>query len=233
MKKLILFFGSFNPIHNGHLAIAKEAIKKLDITHVLFVISPQSPFKVNSPILEFDKRVHLLELGLKTDKELSHRASISLIEKTLPRPNYTFNSLVEIKKNYPEKELLLLIGDDLLAYLRHWYRQKWIVENFSFIIYPRISKEKTLKESKEIKLNIDQQLNAISKKRKQYYCLNKSHLLDISSTSIRDLIKRLYDLNSQKKNNQLLREIDDLTILLKSKLPLNIYNAILDNRFYS
>ena len=90
-----LFFGSFNPIHNGHIGIAREVLKQSDIDHIWMVLSPKSPDK--EEVLNTEDRYELMKLALLSEKEIT----VSTIEFELKRPNYTYQTLIEISKVYP------------------------------------------------------------------------------------------------------------------------------------
>ncbi len=128
-----LFFGSFNPIHNGHLIIAQSALEFANLNEVWFVVSPQNPFKKNKNLLhEFD-RLDMVRLAI----EDNDRFRATDIEFHMPRPSYTIDTLVYLREKYPEKKFKLIIGGDNLAIFPKWKNNQMILEEFGLIVYPR------------------------------------------------------------------------------------------------
>jgi nicotinate-nucleotide adenylyltransferase len=128
-----LFFGSFNPIHNGHLIIAQSALESTQIQELWFVVSPQNPFKKNKNLLhEFD-RLDMVRLAI----EDNDRFRASDIEFHMPRPSYTIDTLIYLKEQFPDKQFKLIIGGDNLAILPKWKNNERILEDFGLIVYPR------------------------------------------------------------------------------------------------
>lgn len=128
-----LFFGSFNPIHNGHLIIAQSALESAQLHELWFVVSPQNPLKKNKGLLhEFD-RLDMVRLAI----EDNHRFKASDIEFHMPRPSYTIDTLTYLKDKYPAKHFKLIIGGDNLAIFPKWKNSTKILEEFGLIVYPR------------------------------------------------------------------------------------------------
>ena len=128
-----LFFGSFNPIHNGHLMIANYVVQFTGIEQVWFVISPQNPFKQAGELLSEDHRYAMVKLAI--DGAKNYRACT--IEFDMPRPSYTYRTLEALLRKFPRHEFSLLMGGDNLPGLVQWRRAQWIMENFAVLVYPR------------------------------------------------------------------------------------------------
>ncbi|MEM6830581.1 MAG: nicotinate (nicotinamide) nucleotide adenylyltransferase [Bacteroidota bacterium] len=131
--KIGLFFGSFNPIHTGHMIVANLVKETTDVAEVWFVVSPQNPFKKNNNLLhEFD-RLDLVQAAISND----YSFRVSDIEFNMPRPSYTIDTLTYLKEKYPEKEFQLIIGEDNLSSFRKWKNYNEILIQFGLIVYPR------------------------------------------------------------------------------------------------
>ena len=130
-----LFFGSFNPVHNGHINIVKEVINKTDLDNIWMILSPQSPEK--EMLIEKEMRYQLLDLATKHLKNVS----ISRIEFDMPLPNYTFKTLKRISKDNPSENFKLIIGGDNYKNIHKWKESKFILDNYEIIVYPRSRKD--------------------------------------------------------------------------------------------
>lgn len=136
MKKIGLFFGTFNPIHIGHLVIANHLVEFSDLDEVWFVITPQSPFKVKSTLLDNNHRYQMVYEATKEYPKLK----ASTIEFDLPQPNYTIHTLVHLEEKYSQAySFSLLMGEDNLKGFHKWKNYEEILENHDIYVYPRIS----------------------------------------------------------------------------------------------
>jgi nicotinate-nucleotide adenylyltransferase len=161
--KVGLFFGSFNPIHIGHLIIANHVANYYS-DKVWFIVSPQNPFKQSDNLLKAESRLALVQLAVKNDD----RFNASDIEFKLPTPSYTINTLDVLSKQYIDYEFVIIIGSDNYKEILKWKSSSEIIKNYGFLIYER--------PGFPIKNNLaDNQIL-------------KAPLLNISSTEIRDLI---------------------------------------------
>lgn len=132
-KKVGLFFGSFNPIHVGHLIIANTMAYQTDLDEVWFVVSPQNPFKKNKGLLhEFD-RLTMVEKAVAANFKLK----VSDIEFHLPRPSYTIDTLTILAEKHPQHDFVLLMGEDNLVQFQQWKNYEKILEYYSLYVYPR------------------------------------------------------------------------------------------------
>ena len=128
-----LFGGSFNPIHNGHVRLAKSLLQEAALDEVWFLVSPQNPFKQDQQLLDDDKRLQLVRLALKDEPQLM----ASDFEFHLPKPSYTWNTLQALEQEYPERKFTLLIGGDNWEAFDKWYRYEDILKRYPIIVYPR------------------------------------------------------------------------------------------------
>jgi nicotinate-nucleotide adenylyltransferase len=128
-----LFGGSFNPIHNGHVRLAKSLLQEAALDEVWFLVSPQNPFKQDQQLLDDDKRLQLVRLALKEEPQLM----ASDFEFHLPKPSYTWNTLQALEQEYPGKKFTLLIGGDNWEAFDKWYRYEDILKRYPIIVYPR------------------------------------------------------------------------------------------------
>jgi nicotinate (nicotinamide) nucleotide adenylyltransferase len=133
MKNIGLYFGSFNPIHIGHLMIANYAIEYGNVDEIWFVVSPQNPFKAKKDLLDERERLKLLELSIQGDS----RFKISDVEFSLPQPSYTINTLEKLSHLHNKFSFTILCGMDSLNMLPNWRRSNDIVENYHILVYPR------------------------------------------------------------------------------------------------
>ncbi len=136
MKNVGLYFGTFNPIHIGHLAIANHMVEFSNLDEVWFVITPQSPFKTKQSLLDNHHRYQMVYEALQEYPKLKP----SKIEFDLPQPNYTINTLVHLDETYgQEYQFALIMGEDNLKSFHKWKNYEAILENYSIYVYPRIS----------------------------------------------------------------------------------------------
>jgi nicotinate-nucleotide adenylyltransferase len=167
LMKVGLYFGSFNPIHTGHLIISNHVLNETDIQKVWFVVSPQNPFKQNNSLLnEFD-RLHLVRLAV----EGNSRMKVIDIEFRLPKPSYTINTLAHLSEKYPEHDFCIIMGSDSFQNLDKWKNYEAIADNYPVYVYKRVGFE--------IKKTYNAQLTVLD-----------APLIQISATHIRELIKK-------------------------------------------
>jgi len=128
-----LYFGSFNPIHIGHLAIANYMVAFTDLEQLWFVVSPQNPLKEKKSLLKDYHRLEMVRLAVEDDD----RFRASDIEFKLPTPSYTIDTLAYLQEKYPGKEFQLVMGADGLNTFHKWKHANLIVEKYHRLIYPR------------------------------------------------------------------------------------------------
>jgi len=131
--KVGLYFGSFNPVHNGHLVIAGYMAEFTDLDQVWLIVSPHNPLKSASSLLNDYQRVHLAELAIGDYRKLK----VSKVEFGLPRPSYTVVTLAYLYDKHPDYEFCLIMGSDNLSTLHKWKDYSLILENHDIYVYPR------------------------------------------------------------------------------------------------
>ena len=128
-----LFFGSFNPIHVGHMVLANYMLEFTDLTEVWFVVSPHNPLKEKQTLLNSKHRLYMVNLAV----EYQPKMKASNIEFKLPQPSYTINTLAHLKEKFPKKEFALIMGSDNLQTLDKWKNYEEILKNHQIYVYPR------------------------------------------------------------------------------------------------
>lgn len=163
-----LFFGSFNPIHVGHLIIAQAALNTTDIERLWMIVSPQNPFKKKANLLSEYNRLRMAELGIGDNIHMQ----ASNIEFRLPKPSYTIDTLTFLRDKYPTYEFSLIMGQDNLVHLHKWKNYEAILKHYKIYVYPR--------GADTPKTELDDHPNV---------SFFKAPLLDISATHIRETIR--------------------------------------------
>jgi len=133
MQKIGLFFGTFDPIHNGHLTLANHFANETNLDAVWLVITPQNPFKQNSKMLPNTERLELVSRAIKGHPKLE----ISTVEFELPKPNFTYETLSHLAKNNPKRKFVLLMGEDNIISFPQWKEYQSIIEKHEIYVYPR------------------------------------------------------------------------------------------------
>jgi nicotinate-nucleotide adenylyltransferase len=133
--KIGLFFGSFNPVHIGHLIIANYMATQTDLDRVWLVVSPQNPLKPKKTLARDHDRLHLVRLGIGDNPLLE----VSNVEFGLPKPSYTVDTLAYLREKYPEREFALIMGGDNLASLHQWKNYEFLLANYDIYVYNRPS----------------------------------------------------------------------------------------------
>jgi nicotinate-nucleotide adenylyltransferase len=131
--KVALYFGSFNPIHHGHLIIANEILQHENYHELWFIVSPQNPFKNENNLLNANHRFQLVQLAIEGESKLK----ASNIEFKLPKPSYTVNTLVYLKERYPNHQFDIVLGSDGFQNISKWKNSDFIIKNYKFLIYKR------------------------------------------------------------------------------------------------
>lgn len=142
--KIGLYFGTFNPIHVGHLIIANHFAEHSDLDQVWCVVTPQSPMKKKQSILDNNQRLEMVYLATKEYPKIKPSA----IEFQLKQPNYTIHTLAYLEEKYPEYEFALIMGEDNLVSLPKWKNAELLLERYPIYVYPR----KLYSEEKEFRL---------------------------------------------------------------------------------
>ena len=164
--KVGLYFGSFNPIHIGHLIIANHIKNNTEVDEVWFVVSPQNPFKESSSLLNEQHRYTLVKIAVDDEPRLK----ASNVEFLMPRPSYTIDTLIYLSEQYKQHHFTLIIGSDSYLNFEKWKNHEQIILNYNILIYPR--------PCYQIKDNLPSSVKIID-----------APLIEISSTQIRKYIK--------------------------------------------
>jgi nicotinate-nucleotide adenylyltransferase len=164
--KIGLYFGSFNPIHNGHLIIAQHFLEETDLERIWFVVSPQNPFKQNHSLLNEYHRLFLVQKAIEGE---SNMKAVD-IEFGLPKPSYTIDTMTYLEEKYPEHQFCIIMGSDSFQNLEKWKSGSLIMSRYPIYIYVRSGFE------------VDQ------KKITENILVLKAPLLDISASLIRKKI---------------------------------------------
>ena len=172
MKKVGLYFGSFNPIHVGHMVLANYMLEFTGLNELWFVVSPQNPLKNKKGLLDVRHRIQMVELAIGDN----NRMKVSSIETKLPQPSYTVNTLAYLKEKHPNYSFFLIMGSDNLESLHKWKNYEEILKRHKIIVYPRpgypggefLSHESVI--------------------------MSQAPLMEISSTFIREGIRNKYNL---------------------------------------
>lgn len=170
--KVGLFFGSFNPIHIGHMVLANYMLEYTDLDRIWFVISPHNPLKNKSSLLHERHRLQMVQIATENNSKLK----ASNVEFKLPQPSYTVNTLAHLKEKYPSTDFALLMGEDNLGSFHKWKNYEEILKYHELYVYPRHKSADTeLRKHKNVKF-VD------------------APRMEISSTMIRNAIKEKKDL---------------------------------------
>ena len=175
-KKIGLYFGSFNPIHIGHLIIANYMVQTADIDEVWFIVSPENPHKKKSNLLADFHQLAMVRIAIEDNPKLKAND----IEFNLPKPSYTVFTLQALKEKYPNYSFTLIMGEDNLRTLHKWKNFDYLIENYSILVYPRIE---TIQE-KEVGIEPS---NGIIERTN--VTLTDSPVMAVSSSMIRGMIK--------------------------------------------
>jgi len=141
VKKIGLYFGTFDPIHNGHLALGNYFIENTDLDEVRFIVSPLNPFKIELNLLAENHRLEMVRQALEDFPNFT----CSDVEFTLSKPSYTINTLEYLIKNESEISFILLMGEDNLVYFDKWKKYKSILKLVNIYVYPRDHENKISK----------------------------------------------------------------------------------------
>ena len=164
--KIGLYFGSFNPIHVGHLIIANHILNTEILDEVWFVVSPQNPFKNAAGLLNEQHRLSLVKIAIEGESKLK----ASNIEFKMPKPSYTIDTLISLEEKYPLHNFSIILGSDGYQNIEKWKNYKQIIINYNIYIY--------LRPSFEVRIDLPNNIKIVS-----------APLLEISSTQIRKNIK--------------------------------------------
>lgn len=132
--KVGLFFGSFNPVHTGHLVIAEFILEFSDLSEIWFVVSPQNPLKSPDDLEKDEHRLNMVRLAVH---ENNPRLKACDIEMSMPRPSYTIDTLRKLGEQHPTNHFVIIIGSDTLHTLPQWKGYNELISQYDFLVYPR------------------------------------------------------------------------------------------------
>ena len=167
MIKTGIFGGSFNPIHNGHICLARQLKEKAGLDEVWLMVSPQNPMKRQTDLLSDEARLQMARLALE------HEPGIiaSDYEMHLPKPSYTWLTLQSLSRDYPDRQFVLMIGGDNWSIFHRWYHADDILQNYQVVVYPR-------RDERPVEKTLPAGVTIV-----------EAELLDVSSTEIRQRIR--------------------------------------------
>tara|TARA_B100000809_G_scaffold266184_1_gene327726 strand:+ start:11246 stop:11851 length:606 start_codon:yes stop_codon:yes gene_type:complete len=199
-KKVGLFFGTFNPIHVGHLIIANHMAEFSELDEVWLLVTPHNPHKKKNTLLEDTHRLAMVRIATEEYPKLK----ASNIEFDLPQPNYTVNTLAVLEEKHPDKEFCLIMGEDNLKNLHKWKNYEVILERYPIFIYPRISK------------NSESKSNSILEKNNSVTVIN-APIVELSSTFIRNNVALNKNIKPMLSKN-VWHYIDEMNFYKKSNI---------------
>lgn len=190
MKRIGIFGGSFDPLHKGHLAVARAALIEGGLDEVWLMVSPQNPLKRERTMSPESDRLSMVRIALKEslDDYEQKLIKVSDFEFSLPRPSFTINTLQALSAKFPDSHFVVIIGEDNLRNLSQWRSSREIIENYGIIVYPR--QEDNYREEEGDKCREPKLL-----KKEMTYSADKCVILkDVeyfphSSTSIRERVR--------------------------------------------
>lgn len=164
--KIGVYFGSFNPVHVGHLIIANHIANNTHLNQIWFIVSPQNPLKKNNTLLNKYHRKYLIDIAIEGENKLK----TSTIEFSLPIPSYTIDTLVYLKEKHPDHTFSVIMGSDSLQNISRWKNYELLIRDYEILVYQRPG------------FNTENMYGT-------NITILKAPLLDISSTKIREMIK--------------------------------------------
>ena len=207
---IAIYGGSFNPPHKGHTLLIKYVLENTDLKKIIVVPVFSPPHKSNGDMLAFRHRFAMLSLLLRelVNKHQSERVKLSILEKQLPTPSYTYNTLEALKKSYPKQRITVMVGEDMYYTLPSWHAYQELLKQYSFIVFKRVHQTHSKNEMKKI----------VSRAR-TYFIDNP--LWGYDSNNIRKLFK-----NYSKNKNKI------ITDQLENMLSVSVLNYILKYNLY-
>lgn len=180
--KIGLFFGSFNPIHMGHMIIANIMAETTDLDKVWFIVTPQNPLKPSKGLLHDFDRYDMVRAAVYEN----YKIEVSDVEFSLPKPNYTIHTLVHLTEKHPTKEFKVIIGEDNLESFTKWKNYERIIEDYGLYVYPRLTGVLPTDSSGQARPNVTNS----ELKRHPNVKMVEAPMMDISATFIRNCIRK-------------------------------------------
>jgi nicotinate-nucleotide adenylyltransferase len=196
--KVALYFGSFNPIHHGHLIIANEILQQENYHELWFVVSPQNPFKNENNLLNANHRFQLVQLAIEGESKLK----ASNVEFKLPKPSYTVNTLIYLKEKYPNHQFDIVLGSDGFQNISKWKNSDFIINNYRFLIYERPGFEINNEASADVKVIVGSQLYISSTYIRKLIRENKSIRYLVPDLVNEEIKARGYYVDSKKETKK-------------------------------
>ncbi|SEC17801.1 nicotinate-nucleotide adenylyltransferase [Tenacibaculum sp. MAR_2009_124] len=193
-KKIGLYFGTFNPIHVGHLIIANHMVENSDLDEIWMMVTPHNPFKKKSSLLDNHHRLEMVYLATQEYDKIKP----SDFEFKLPQPNYTINTLTQLSEKYPDKTFNLIMGEDNLKSFHKWKNYEAILDDYHVYVYPRISEGVI-----ETQFDNHQKIHPV-----------KAPIVEISSTMIRNGVKEGKSVRPML-SNAVWKYVDDMSFYRK------------------
>ncbi|HRJ28754.1 MAG TPA: nicotinate (nicotinamide) nucleotide adenylyltransferase [Cyclobacteriaceae bacterium] len=175
--KIGLFFGSFNPIHTGHMIIANIMVETTDLEKVWFVVTPHNPHKQSKGLLHDFDRFDMVRAAVYENYKLE----VSDVEFHLPKPNYTIHTLVHLSEKHPDKQFKVIMGEDNLANFTKWKNYERILEDYGLYVYPRLTGAVGQARPNVTSTELNRHPNVK---------LVEAPMMDISATFIRNCIRK-------------------------------------------
>ncbi len=164
-RRITLYFGSFNPIHRGHLAVAERVVESGVCDELWYIISPHNPHKISADLADENQRLLMARMAVAESRH-PQRLKVSDVEFSLPRPSYTIDTLDHLSREYPDMEFSILMGGDNAAKIESWKDWQRLISSYKIIVYPRRGDV------------VDE----------RFVVLEDAPLLDVSSTAIREAV---------------------------------------------
>lgn len=206
-KKIGLYFGTFNPIHVGHLTIANHMVEFGGLDEVWMVVTPHNPHKKKSTLLDNHHRIAMVDIALEEYPKIKS----SKVEFDLPQPNYTVNTLAVLDEKYPRQQFCLIMGEDNLKNLHKWKNYEVILDRYEIFVYPRVNTPLAPLKGKTTGKSHPEGAKGVSAEHPTIR-LVKAPIMELSSTFIRKAIK-------EDKN-------------IRPMLPQNVWEYLDEMNFY-
>jgi nicotinate-nucleotide adenylyltransferase len=184
--KIAVYSGSFNPIHNGHLAIAQKVLDDAAAGEVWFLVSPQNPLKKKGILWPESDRLEMVKLAIEDKPGMK----ASDYEFHFPRPTFTINTLDMLKSDYPGNDFVLLVGGDNLSGIQRWYKYQSVIDDYGLIVYPRRGNAVKEFENTPNVLIINATLLNISATEIRKKILNNESIDDLVPLKVADYIRK-------------------------------------------
>lgn len=183
-RQIGLYFGTFNPVHIGHVIIANHLVEYSALDEIWFVVTPMSPHKTEDRILDNIDRYDMVKMAIADYEKLQ----VSDIEFHLPKPNYTVTTLIHLEERHPNTQFSLIMGEDNLKSLHRWRNFETLIANYTILVYPRIA-------GGEIDENIEKQVlrvpqpQGFKEVKVNIQFVDNAPIIELSSSFIRQAIK--------------------------------------------